>query len=88
MLMKFALIFIFQMCFLAFGQYNTGLNGFQFVNGFYSARNIGTGNNLLSVIDNDLVLSSENPALLNRGMINQLAINQTLLPTGINFALS
>jgi hypothetical protein len=62
-----------------------GINGFQSLNGFYSARSIGTGNNLLSVVDNDLVLSSENPALLNNNMRNQLAINQTLLPTGVNF---
>lgn len=62
-----------------------GLDGYQYVAGFYSARNIGTGNNLISVIDNDLVLSSENPALLNKSMISQLAINQSFLPTGVNF---
>jgi hypothetical protein len=83
--MRFAFLVIFQISFLAFGQYNFGLDGFQYVNSFYSARNIGTGNNLISVIDNDLVLSSENPALLNQGMVNQLAINQSLLPTGVNF---
>ncbi len=83
--MKLTALFIFQICFLAYGQYNVGINGFQYINGFYSARNIGTGNNLISVIDNDIVLSSENPALLNKAMVNQLAINQTLLPTGVNF---
>lgn len=83
--MKLTALFIFQICFLTFGQYNVGINGFQYINGFYSARNIGTGNNLISVIDNDIVLSSENPALLNKAMVNQLAINQTLLPTGVNF---
>jgi len=83
--MRFIAFVFFQISFLAFSQYNVGLNGFQYVNGFYSARNIGTGNNLISVIDNDLVLSSENPALLNRGMTNQLAINQSFLPTGVNF---
>lgn len=83
--MKFILIITFQLSFFAFGQYNFGINGFQFINSFYSARNIGTGNNLVSVIDNDLVLSSENPALLNQGMMYQVALNQTLLPTGVNF---
>jgi hypothetical protein len=83
--MKFLLFIFFQISFLAYCQYNVGLNGFQYMNGFYAARNIGTGNNLISVIDNDLVLSSENPALLNRNMVNQLAFNQTLLPTGVNF---
>ena len=83
--MKIILFIFFQISFLALSQYNTGINGFQYINGFYSARSIGTGNNLLSVVDNDLVLSSENPALLNDKMSNQLALNQTLLPTGINF---
>jgi hypothetical protein len=84
-MMKYFLFFSFLYIFNCFGQYNLGINGFQSLNGFYSARSIGTGNNLLSVVDNDLVLSSENPALLNNNMRNQLAINQTLLPTGVNF---
>jgi hypothetical protein len=83
--MKFITFIFFQISFLSFSQYNIGNNGFQFLNGFYSARNIGTGNNLISVIDNDLVLSSENPALLSQNMSKQIALNQTLLPTGVNF---
>lgn len=83
--MRFVCFLIFQMSFLVYSQYNIGLNGFQYLNSFFSARNIGTGNNLISVIDNDLVLSSENPALLNKGMVNQIAVNQSFLPTGVNF---
>jgi hypothetical protein len=83
--MKYVLFILLSLSFVCFSQYNIGFNGFQFINGFYSARSIGTGNNLISVIDNDLVLSSENPALLNEKMMNQLALNQTLLPTGVNF---
>jgi hypothetical protein len=81
----YSLIILLITSYCGFGQYNIGVNGFQFINGFYSARSIGTGNNLISVIDNDLVLSSENPALLNEKMMNQLALNQSLLPTGVNF---
>lgn len=83
--MKYFIIGLFQFCFLANAQLGNGFDGFQFINGFYSARSIGTGNNLISVIDNDLVLTSENPALLNSKMYNQLAVNQSLLPTGVNF---
>ena len=68
-------------------QYNIGINGFQYINGYFSARSIGTGNNLISVVDNDLVLTSENPALLNPSMKSQLVLNQSLLPTGVNFGL-
>ncbi|MFM7683891.1 MAG: type IX secretion system protein PorQ [Bacteroidota bacterium] len=83
--MRIAHFVIYLSYFSAFGQYNFGTNGFQYLNGFYVARNIGTGNNLISVVDNDLVLSSENPALLQKSMANQLALNQTILPTGVNF---
>lgn len=83
--MKFVFLCFFQIIFFAFCQVGNGFNGFQFINGFYSARSIGTGNNLISVVDNDLVLTSENPALLNSKMVNQIALNQSLLPTGVNF---
>jgi len=84
-MMKFSFFLFLFLSLKSYGQYNVGINGFQYINGFYSARSIGTGNNLISVVDNDLVLSSENPALLNDKMHSHLALNQTLLPTGINF---
>ena len=70
--------------FVSFGQYNTGFQGFQFLNGFYNARSIGTGNNLISVCDADINLAAENPSLLNQKMINSIAVNQSLMPTGVS----
>lgn len=69
----------------AFGQNTSGVNGFQFLNSFYSARAIGTGNNLISVFDADVTLAAENPSLLSEKMNQALAVNQSLLPTGVNF---
>lgn len=83
--MKYPLLTFLMIAFSSLGQYNIGINGFQYINGFYSARSIGTGNNLISVYDGDLTLSSENPSLLNSKMVNSIAVNQSLLPTGVNF---
>jgi hypothetical protein len=83
--MKNLFLLFLLIAFSSIGQYNFGINGFQYINGFYSARSIGTGNNLISVYDGDLALSAENPSLLNSKMVNIGAMNQSLLPTGVNF---
>ena len=84
-MMKIPFLFVLFVSFYTFGQSNSGVHGFQFLNSFYTARNIGTGNNLISVFDADITLAAENPALLSDKMDKSIAVNQSLMPTGVNF---
>ena len=67
--------------------YNFGLNSFSFLNSIYSARSAGLGSNLITVSDKDIGLSVENPSLLNKNHVNNLQINQALMPTGVQLGM-
>jgi hypothetical protein len=61
-----------------------GNNGFQNLNNYYSARQLGLGGDLIAIYDGDIQTAFSNPALLNQEMTNKAFIGQTLLAGGIN----
>ncbi|MDG2153701.1 MAG: hypothetical protein P8K10_07170, partial [Crocinitomicaceae bacterium] len=67
--------------------YNFGLNSFAFLNTIYSARSAGLGSNLITISDNDIGLSVENPSLLSSQHIRSLQINQAILPSGVQVGM-
>lgn len=70
---------------ISFGQYNIGTTTFQFLNAASSARNVGAGNGLISVYDNDLGLALDNPALLNEKMNGQVQYSFGKYPSGVTY---
>ena len=68
-----------------FGQYNPGTSTFQFLNAASSARNVGSGNGLISFYDNDLGLAMDNPSLLNEKMNGQVQYSYGKYPSGVHF---
>ena len=81
-----ALILLFCFYLLAPGvtaqNHYFGLNSFPFLNSIYSARSAGIGNNLITVSDGDIGLTTANPSLLTKKNINELQIDQALTPAG------
>ncbi len=59
----------------SYGQIIGGDNIYEFLNSPPSARVTALGGTLISVRDDDASLAHENPALLNKGMHNQLSVN-------------
>jgi hypothetical protein len=67
--------------------YNFGLNSFAFLNTIYSSRSAGLGSNLITISDNDIGLSVENPSLLSSQHVRSLQINQAILPSGVQVGM-
>ena len=62
-----------------------GQNTFEFLNLPVSARVAAMGGNLVSIWDDDLNLTSHNPALLNPSMSNSMNLNYVNYFAGINY---
>ena len=76
------LFFAFSGLFVSAQNNYFGLNSFPFLNSIYSARSAGLGNNLITISDGDIGLTTANPALLSKKNINDLQIDQALTPAG------
>ena len=76
------LFFAFSGLFVSAQSNYFGLNSFPFLNSIYSARSAGLGNNLITISDGDIGLTTANPALLSKKNINDLQIDQALTPAG------
>ena len=82
------LLFIFCLSFSISSQtFNFGLNSYSFLNSMYSARSAGLGSNLITVSDNDIGLTVENPSLLNEDHVRSFQLNQALLPSGVHVGM-
>ncbi len=71
----------------AFGQ-TGGTNAFAFLDLTYNARQMGLGNDFISVMDEDINIGVANPSMLNPDMHKMLSVNQALLPGGINLGMA
>lgn len=65
-----------------------GNNAFAFLDLTYNARQMGLGNDFISVMDEDINIGVANPSMLNPEMEKMLSVNQALLPGGINVGMA
>jgi len=76
---------LFLMCTgMLTAQVNGGLHAFESFGLPQTARITALGGALISVMDGDVALASQNPALINREMNNQLSINHNFIFAGIS----
>jgi hypothetical protein len=66
------------------GQISGGRTAYAFLRLPVSARISGLGNNLITVMDDDVNLAAANPALLNPAMHQQIAFNYGLISGGVD----
>lgn len=64
-----------------------GNTAFPFLDLTYNARQMGLGNDFISVMDDDINIGVANPSMLNSEMEKNLSLNQALLPGGINVGM-
>ena len=81
------LLIVFPFGFYGFGQ-TGGNSAFPFLDLTYNARQMGLGNDFISVMDNDINIGLANPSMLNSEMIKNLSLNQALIPGGINVGMA
>jgi hypothetical protein len=80
-------IMTFSLVFTAFSQ-TGGNTAFAFLDLTYNARQMGLGNDFISVMDEDINIGVANPAMLNPKMHTMLSVNQALLPGGIHVGMA